>query len=56
VLVALDNHNLNAEKSARNLVGVKVVLTRNLNVRDLLNHEWLLMTKGAVDQVGEVLL
>ncbi len=55
VLVALDNHNLNAEKSARNLVGVKVILTRNLNVRDLLNHEWLLMTKGAVDQVGEVL-
>ena len=31
VLVALDNHNLNAEKSARNLVGVKVILTHNLN-------------------------
>jgi large subunit ribosomal protein L4 len=55
VLVALDNHNLNAEKSARNLVGVKVILTRNLNIRDLLNHEWLLMTKAAVDQVAEVL-
>jgi large subunit ribosomal protein L4 len=55
VLVALENHNLNAEKSARNLVGVKVILTRNLNVRDLVNHDWLLMTRGAVDQVGEVL-
>jgi large subunit ribosomal protein L4 len=55
VLVALENHNLNAEKSARNLVGVKVILTRNLNVRDLVNHDWLLMTRAAVDQVGEVL-
>jgi large subunit ribosomal protein L4 len=55
VLVAIDNHNLNAEKSARNLVGVKVILTRNLNVRDLVNHDWLLMTRAAVDQVGEVL-
>jgi len=55
VLVAIENHNLNAEKSARNLVGVKIVLTRNLNVRDLVNHDWLLMTRAAVDQVGEVL-
>ena len=55
VLVALENHNLNAEKSARNLVGVTVILTRNLNVRDLVNHDWLLMTRAAVDQVGEVL-
>src|SRR5258708_28345803 len=53
VLVALDNHNLNAEKSTRNLVRVKVILTRQLNVHHLLNHDWLLMTKGAVDQVGE---
>ena len=55
VLVVLENHNVNAEKSARNLVGVRVILSRNLNVRDLLNHEWLLMTKAAVEQVGEVL-
>jgi large subunit ribosomal protein L4 len=55
VLVALENHNLNAEKSARNLVGVTVILTRNLNVRDLVNHDWLLMTRAAIDQVGEVL-
>ncbi|MFN2462939.1 MAG: 50S ribosomal protein L4 [Candidatus Dormibacteria bacterium] len=56
VLVVLENHNINAEKSARNLVGVKVILSRNLNVRDLLNHDWLLMTRAAVDQVGEVLV
>ncbi|MFY9616149.1 MAG: 50S ribosomal protein L4 [Candidatus Dormiibacterota bacterium] len=55
VLVVLENHNVNAEKSARNLVGVRVILSRNLNVRDLLSHEWLLLTKAAVDQIGEVL-
>ena len=55
VLVVLENHNVNAEKSARNLVGVRVILSRNLNVRDILNHDWLLMTRAAVEQVGEVL-
>jgi large subunit ribosomal protein L4 len=55
VLVVLENHNVNAEKSARNLYGVRVILSRNLNVRDVLNHQWLLMTRAAVEQVGEVL-
>ena len=55
VLVALENHNVNAEKSARNLPGVKVILSRNLNLRDVLDHDWLLMTRAAIDQVGEVL-
>jgi large subunit ribosomal protein L4 len=55
VLVVLENHNINAEKSARNLFGVRVILSRNLNIRDLLSHEWLLLTKAAVEQMGEVL-
>jgi large subunit ribosomal protein L4 len=54
VLVAVDNHNLNLEKSARNVPGVKVILSRNLNLRDLLNHEWLLTTEDAVKQLEEV--
>ena len=56
VLVVLDNHNLNAEKSARNIPGVTVLLSRNLNLRDVLVHDWLLMTRAAVDQLQEVLL
>jgi large subunit ribosomal protein L4 len=56
VLVVIENHNVNAEKSARNLYGVKMILSRNLNVRDLLSHDWLLMTRAAVEQVGEVLI
>jgi large subunit ribosomal protein L4 len=55
VLLVLENHNVNAEKSARNLVGVKSILGRNLNVRDLLTHDWLVITKAAVEQLGEVL-
>ncbi len=55
VLVVLENHNVNAEKSARNLVGVKAILSRNLNVRDLLGHQWLVLTKAAVEQMGDVL-
>jgi large subunit ribosomal protein L4 len=54
VLVAVDNHNINLEKSARNVPGVKVILSRNLNLRDLLNHEWLLTTADAVKQLEEV--
>ena len=54
VLVALENHNVNVEKSARNIPGVKVILGRNLNLRDLLNHDWLLTTPGAIAQLEEV--
>lgn len=55
VLVALENHNVTAEKSARNLPGIKVILTRNLNVRDLLDHDWLLLTRAGVEQLQEVI-
>jgi large subunit ribosomal protein L4 len=54
VLVALENHNVNVEKSARNIPGVKVILSRNLNIADLLNHDWLLTTPGAIAQLEEV--
>ena len=33
----------------------RAILSRNLNVRDLLGHEWLLLTKAAVEQMAEVL-
>ncbi|MHB8510042.1 MAG: 50S ribosomal protein L4 [Candidatus Dormibacteria bacterium] len=54
VLVALENHNVNVEKSARNVPGVKVILSRNLNVHDILNHDWLVTTTGAIQQLEEV--
>ncbi len=44
----------NIIKSARNLPGVKTILARQLNVLDILNHNFLVMSKAALEQVEEV--
>jgi large subunit ribosomal protein L4 len=41
-------------KSARNLVGVKTIPARLLNVVDLLSHKMLLMTEATVRQVEQL--
>ncbi|WP_339246732.1 50S ribosomal protein L4 [Bacillus sp. FSL R5-0523] len=41
--------------SARNIPGVTVVEANGINVLDVVNHEKLLITKAAVEKVGEVL-
>ena len=46
--------DVNVFKSARNIEGVKIVTVDFINVYDILNHETLLITKGAVDRVEEV--
>lgn len=53
-LVVLDEVDLNVIKAARNLPRVKTVLARQLNVLDLLNHNYVLMNKAALRQVEEV--
>ena len=55
VLVVLGSHNEVLERSARNLPEVRVLLAANLNVRDLIDGETVLMTRDAVDHVTEVL-
>ena len=47
VLVVDDRENRNLYLGARNVVGVKMVPTRSVNVYDLLDHEYILMTKRA---------
>lgn len=47
-LVVLPDKDENVWLSARNLAGVKTILARNLNLRDLLDHEWLVMTRATV--------
>ncbi|MEW6459448.1 MAG: 50S ribosomal protein L4 [Bacillota bacterium] len=54
-LVVTAERNVNVEKSARNLPGVKSLEARQLNVYDLLNHPHLIMTRDAVARVEEVL-
>lgn len=41
--------------SSRNIPGVKFVSAEGINVLDILNHDKLIITKGAVAKVGEVL-
>lgn len=55
VLVVLGSHNEMLERSARNLPEVRVLLASNLNVRDLLVGDTVVMTRDAVEHVGEVL-
>ncbi|ACA58787.1 50S ribosomal protein L4 [Candidatus Desulforudis audaxviator] len=54
-LVVTAERNVNVEKSARNLPGVKSLEARQLNVYDLLNHPHLIITRDAVARVEEVL-
>lgn len=45
----------NVEKSSRNIPGVKTITSMGLNVVDLLYHDKVLVTKGAVAKIEEVL-
>ena len=56
VLLVLGSHNEVLERSARNLPQVRVLLASNLNVRDVLAGETVIMTKEAVEHVTEVLV
>lgn len=47
--------DVNVEKSARNIQGVKALASTGLNIFDLLHHDKLFITKGAVVQIEEVL-
>jgi large subunit ribosomal protein L4 len=55
VLLVLGSHNAVLERSARNVPYVQVILAANLNVRDLLVAETVLITRDAVDHATEVL-
>jgi large subunit ribosomal protein L4 len=55
VLLVLGSHNEMLERSARNVPHVRVILASNLNVRDLLVAETVLITRDAVEHTTEVL-
>jgi large subunit ribosomal protein L4 len=55
VLLVLGSHNEMLERSARNLPEVRVLLAANLNVRDVLVGDTVVMTRDAVEHVTEVL-
>ena len=53
-LISTSQSEENVIKSTRNLVGVKTMPARLLNVVDLLSHKMLLMTESAVRQVEQI--
>jgi len=54
-LLVLGEHDLHLEKSARNIAGLRLLLAGNLNVRDLLSHETVLLARDAVTALEEML-
>jgi len=54
-LVVLDEKNINVERSARNIRGVKVLRVEGLNVYDIMAHENLILLEKAVERIQEVL-
>ncbi len=54
-LIVIDKEDINVERSARNVPGVKVLRVEGLNVYDILSHENLVFVEEAVQRIQEVL-
>lgn len=54
-VMLLPERNENVEKSVRNLPDVKTVRAHYLNIRDLLGHNYIIMTKEAVSTIESFL-
>ena len=53
-LVVLEDGNVNAELSARNIADVKTAKTNTINVYDILKYNTVIATKAAVEAIEEV--
>ena len=53
-LVVLEDGNVNAEISARNIADVKTAKTNTINVYDILKYNTVIVTKAAVETIQEV--
>ena len=52
-LVVLPAPNFTVTRSFENLAGAKTILARNLNIRDLFSHTYLLLSKESIEQIAE---
>jgi large subunit ribosomal protein L4 len=52
-LVVLPAPNLVVSRSFENLPGAKIILARNLNIRDLFSHTYLLLAKDSIELLEE---
>lgn len=53
-LIVTGDVDVNAYKSARNIEGVTIVPSNNINVYDIVKHETLILTQDAVKKLEEV--
>ncbi len=53
-LIVIPENDVNVQKSAHNIPGVKVCLVNTINVYDLVKYTKLIMTKQAVEKIEEV--
>lgn len=56
VLFIMEGRDFPVEKSVSNLPGVKVITPDTINIHDIFNYDRLVMTKGAISRVEEVLV
>jgi large subunit ribosomal protein L4 len=56
VLLVEQAENRNLDLSSRNLAGVKLVLSRDVNVYDLLGHERVFLSEAAAKKLSEALV
>jgi large subunit ribosomal protein L4 len=52
-LVVLPAPNYTVSRSFENLTGAKIILARNLNIRDLFSHTYLLLAKDSIELLEE---
>ncbi len=52
-LVVLPAPNFVVSRSFENLPGIKIILARNLNIRDLFTHTYLLLAKDCLELLEE---
>jgi large subunit ribosomal protein L4 len=52
-LVVLPAPNYTVSRSFENLNGAKIVLARNLNIRDLFSHTYLLLSRDSIELLEE---
>jgi large subunit ribosomal protein L4 len=52
-LIVLPAPNYTVSRSFHNLAGAKIVLARNLNVRDLFSHTYVLLSKDCIELLEE---
>jgi large subunit ribosomal protein L4 len=54
-LILLPNSDMNVERSASNLAGVKTLRAQYLNVRDLLGYDYLIVPQAALPVIESIL-